>query len=53
MDYESKGLSNECASKDHSYEEKMRDASGTVMVAKLKKALAVLKGEVKGNCKRL
>lgn len=47
MDYESKGLSNECASKDHAYEEKMRDASGTVMVAKLKKALAVLKGEVK------
>ena len=45
--HESKGLSNECATKEHAYEEKMRDASGTVMIAKLKKALAVLKGEVK------
>lgn len=49
MDFESKGLSNTIHTKDHEYEEKMKDASGTAMVAKLKQAIAVLKGEVREN----
>lgn len=46
MDYESKDLSNAISSKEHEYEDRMRDASGTVMLSKLKQALKVLQAEV-------
>lgn len=36
MDYESKHLSNELHTKEHDYEERMRDASGASMLSKLK-----------------
>ena len=46
MDYESKDLSNAIHTKEGEYEEKMRDATGQVMVNKLKTAIATLKSEV-------
>lgn len=47
LDYESKDLSNALHTKEHDYEEKMRDASGTAQISKLKKAIAAIKQEVK------
>ena len=47
MDFESKDLSNAIHAKEHDYEERMKDASGTAIVAKLKKAIIEIKGELK------
>ena len=47
MDYESKDLSNALHTKEHEYEERMRDASGTALVSKLKKAITTIKAELK------
>ena len=47
MDYEAKDLSNACATKNHEYEEKMKDATGTALVSKLKQAIMTLKGDLK------
>ena len=47
MDYESKDLSNACYTKEHEYEERMKDASGTALVSKLKKAIGAIKVELK------
>lgn len=47
MDYESKDISNEVHTKEHEYEERMKDASGTAQVTKLKKALITIKAELK------
>lgn len=47
MDYESKDLSNAIHSKDHEYEEKMNDASGSSQVSKLKQALALLQKDAR------
>ena len=49
MDYEAKTLNNQIYSKNHEYEEKAKDASGTAMVSKLKQAIAVIKQELKKN----
>ena len=46
MDYESKDLSNAVYTKQHDYEEKMKDASGTAQIAKLKKAMTTMKSEL-------
>ena len=47
MDYESKDLNNAIHTKDHAYEEKMRDATGTALVSKLKEAIIEMKKELK------
>ena len=47
LDYEGKDLSNAVHTKEHEYEERMRDASGGAQVSKLKKAIAAIKLEVK------
>jgi hypothetical protein len=47
MDYESKDLSNAIQSKDHEYEDRMRDATGTALVSKLKSAIVELKADIK------
>lgn len=47
MDFESKSLSNAIHSKEHEYEEKMNDATGSSLVSKLKQALAMLKWDCK------
>jgi len=47
MDYESKDLNNAIHTKDHDYEEKMRDATGTALVSKLKLAITEMKKELK------
>lgn len=47
MDYESKDLNNAIHTKDHAYEEKMRDATGTALVSKLKQAITEMKKELK------
>ena len=47
MDYEAKDLTNACQTKNHEYEEKMKDATGTALVSKLKTAIVTLKGELK------
>ena len=39
MDFESKGISNAIHAKDHEYEEKLKDATGTALVSKLKQAI--------------
>lgn len=49
MDYESKDLNNAISAKEHEYEERLRDTSGTVMLGKLKQALKVLKAEVQSD----
>ena len=46
LDYEGKDLSNAVHTKEHEYEERMRDASGSAQVSKLKKAIAAIKLEV-------
>ena len=47
MDYESKDISNAVHTKEHEYEERMKDASGTAQVTKLKKAITTIKAELK------
>lgn len=47
MDYESKDLSNAIHTKEHLYEEKMNDATGSAQLTKLKQALGVLKRDVR------
>ena len=47
MDYQSKDLSNALFTKEHQYEERMKDASGTNLVSKLKNAISSLKAELK------
>ncbi len=47
MDYESKDLNNAIHTKEHDYEEKMRDATGTALVSKLKLAIIAIKKELK------
>jgi len=49
MDYESKGLMNAIQSKEHEYEERVRDSSGTALLSKLKQALKVLASDVKND----
>ena len=46
MDYESKDISNAVHTKEHEYEERMKDASGTAQVTKLKKAITTIKAEL-------
>ena len=47
MDYDAKNLNNAVHAKNHDYEDKMKDASGTAQVSKLKAALKILKEEMK------
>ena len=47
MDYDAKNLNNAVHAKNHEYEDKMKDASGTAQVSKLKKAMMTLKEEMK------
>jgi len=47
MDYDAKNLNNAVHAKNHEYEDKMKDASGTAQVSKLKAALKILKEEMK------
>lgn len=47
MDYDAKNLNNALYAKNHDYEDKLKDASGTAQVSKLKKALVALKNEMK------
>ena len=47
MDYESKDLSNAIHAKDHEYEDRMKDATGTALVYKLKHAISQLKSDLK------
>ena len=49
MDFESKGLNNALHAKEHEYEERMRDATGSTLLSKLKEALQVLKHEVRNE----
>ena len=49
MDHESKDLNNAIHTKEHAYEEKMRDATGTALVSKLKLAITAIKKELKEN----
>ena len=47
MDYESKDLSNSIHTKEHTYEEKMRDATVTALISKLKLAITEIKKDLK------
>ena len=47
MDYDAKNLNNAVHAKNHDYEDKMKDASGTAQVSKLKATLKILKEEMK------
>ena len=49
MDYDAKNLNNAVHAKNHEYEDKMKDASGTAQVSKLKAALKILKEEMKDH----
>ena len=49
MDYDAKNLNNAVHAKNHDYEDKMKDASGTAQVSKLKAALKILKEEMKDH----